>query len=90
MSMLSVLPLLDDADTMLPDILDRLEAAAITVLGEDWLNTWNRGLPAPDDTPGQIKYPVILWLRNLLLAYDMEDYAKMRYNCWKWRSLVPR
>jgi hypothetical protein len=24
--------------------------------------------------------PVILWLRNLALAYDMVDYAKMRYN----------
>ncbi|MDR9403208.1 MAG: aldo/keto reductase, partial [Halothece sp. Uz-M2-17] len=23
---------------------------------------------------------VILWLRNLALAYDLTDYAKMRYN----------
>jgi hypothetical protein len=23
---------------------------------------------------------VILWLRNLALAYDMMEYAKMRYN----------
>ena len=24
--------------------------------------------------------PIILWLRQLALCYDMVDYAKMRYN----------
>jgi hypothetical protein len=38
------------------------------------------GLPSPEETPGQINIPVILWLHNLLLAFDMEDYARARYN----------
>jgi predicted aldo/keto reductase-like oxidoreductase len=38
------------------------------------------GLPTPEETPGQIDIPTILWLRNLLLAFDMEEYAKARYN----------
>jgi hypothetical protein len=24
--------------------------------------------------------PVMLWLRNLVLAFDMHEYGKMRYN----------
>jgi hypothetical protein len=27
-----------------------------------------------------VNIPVVLWLRNLAIAYDMTDYAKMRYN----------
>jgi hypothetical protein len=77
---LRVLPLLDKAQSILPDIVARLQAAAEQALGRDWLDTWNEGLPSAEQTPGQINIPVILWLRNLLLAYDMKDYAKMRYN----------
>ena len=77
---LKVLPLLDQADTILPPILERLEQEAIHCLGEQWYRTWHQGLPKPEQTPNQINIPIILWLRNLAIAYDMVDYAKMRYN----------
>jgi uncharacterized protein len=77
---LKTLDWLDQADTILPEIQQRLEQAAIERLGEDWVRTWQKGLPQPENTPGQINIPVILWLRNLALAYDMVDYGKMRYN----------
>jgi predicted aldo/keto reductase-like oxidoreductase len=77
---LKTLPLLNQADEVLPSILARLEAEAIKVLGENWVKTWHIGLPSQDKTPGNINIPVILWLRNLALAYDLYDYAKMRYN----------
>jgi predicted aldo/keto reductase-like oxidoreductase len=77
---LKVLPLLADADTVLPPILQRLEQAAIDALGADWLRTWKLGLPSPDQTPGNINIPIILWLRNLLEAFDMQEYAEARYN----------
>jgi predicted aldo/keto reductase-like oxidoreductase len=77
---LKTLPLLDKADEILPPILARLEKEAIACLGEDWVNTWEIGLPTPEDTPGNINIRVILWLRNLALAYDMIEYGKMRYN----------
>lgn len=77
---LKVLPLLDKAEEMLAPILERLEQAAIAALGEEWVRTWHVGLPRYDDTPGRINIPVILWLRNLAIAYDMIEYAKMRYN----------
>lgn len=77
---LQTLELLDQADTLLPPILERLHETAIAVLGEDWIKTWHQGLPTHAHTPGNINIPVILWLRNLAIAYDMHEYAQMRYN----------
>lgn len=77
---LKTLELLDRAEEVLPPILARLEEEAIATLGEDWLKTWELGLPAPEETPGNINIPTILWLRNLAIAYDMVEYGQMRYN----------
>ncbi|MBE9128390.1 aldo/keto reductase [Coleofasciculus sp. LEGE 07081] len=77
---LKAVELLDQADEILPPILARLEKEAIARLGEDWLKTWQLGLPTVEETPGSINIPVILWLRNLAIAYDMIEYGKMRYN----------
>ena len=77
---LKVLPLLEQAESILPPILQQLEEAAMDALGADWLKTWQVGLPEHEQTPEGINIPVILWLRNLAIAYDMVDYAKMRYN----------
>ena len=77
---LQVLSLLDRADKILPPILERLEQAAIAMLGREWVKTWQVGLPSYEVTPGRVNIPMILWLRNLALSYDMIDYARMRYN----------
>jgi len=77
---LKMLPLLDNAEQILPLILARLDVTAIAALGNDWWRNWHVGLPSYQETPGNINIPVILWLRNLALAYDMVDYARMRYN----------
>lgn len=77
---LKTIPLLDRWDEILPPIQQRLEQELIDCLGENWVKTWNLGLPRQEETPNNINIPVILWLRNLAIAYDMIDYAKMRYN----------
>ena len=77
---LKTLELLDRAQEVLPPILARLEEEAIATLGENWAKTWDAGLPAWEETPGEINIPKILWLRNLARAYDMVEYGKMRYN----------
>ncbi|MBV5257716.1 aldo/keto reductase [Synechococcus moorigangaii CMS01] len=77
---LEILALLDRADEILPEILAKLENQAIATLGEDWVKTWKVGLPTHGQTPGGINIPVILWLRNLAIAYDMIEYGKARYN----------
>ncbi|HEY9887829.1 MAG TPA: aldo/keto reductase [Candidatus Obscuribacterales bacterium] len=77
---LKTVPLLPEAGTILPPILERLEQAAIAALGRDWLRTWKVGLPTPEQTPGNINIPTILWLHNLVAAFDLHDYAVARYN----------
>ena len=77
---LKALPLLGQVETVLPPILERLEAEAIRVLGKDWVTSWEEGLPSLDEVPGRVNVRTILWLRNLSLAYDMVDYARVRYN----------
>ena len=77
---LKALPLLDQAQETLQPILQRLEKAAIARLGTDWLRTWKVGLPTADQTPGNINIPVILWLYNLLEAFEMEEYVQARYS----------
>ncbi|MEH1943734.1 MAG: aldo/keto reductase [Nostoc sp.] len=77
---LKTLELVDRASEILPPILARLESEAIATLGEDWEKSWETNLPTFDETPGEVNIRVILWLRNLAIAYDLVEYAKMRYN----------
>lgn len=77
---LKTLELVERAWSILPPILARLESEAIATLGEDWVKSWQTNLPTFDQTPGEVNIRVILWLRNLAIAYDLLDYAKMRYN----------
>ncbi len=77
---LKTLELLDRAQEILPPILARLEDAMVQALGRDWVQRWQVGLPRPEETPGNVNIPAILWLRNLAIAYDMVEYGKMRYN----------
>ncbi|MGK7929023.1 MAG: aldo/keto reductase [Spirulina sp.] len=77
---LQLLDILDRADEILPPIVERLEREAINCLGKDWYLTWREGLPKPEETPGNINIPAVLWLRNLAIAYDLIEFGKMRYN----------
>jgi hypothetical protein len=70
----------DGLPGLLNPIVERLEQRLVEALGQDWLATWQEGLPTPEETPGNINIGKILWLRNLVLAYDLVDYSKMRYN----------
>lgn len=77
---LKTLDLLDNSDKVLAPILERLEKEAVKQLGEDWIKTWDVNLPKWEDTPGKVNIHTILWLRNLAIAYDLVEYAKMRYG----------
>ncbi|ARV61126.1 aldo/keto reductase [Nostocales cyanobacterium HT-58-2] len=77
---LKTLDLVENASEVLSPILARLEEEAIATLGENWVKTWHINLPSYQETPNQVNIPVILWLRNLAIAYDLLDYAKVRYN----------
>lgn len=77
---LKTLDNLANPEPILTPIIHRLEQALIETFGEDWVKTWEDGLPEITETPGHISIRTILWLRNLAIAYDLVEYGKMRYN----------
>lgn len=76
---LTVLPLLSDPAPILTPIVERLEKAFRDALGEAYAKQWFVGLRDYNDMPGKINVRRILWLRNLVLAYDLLDFAQERY-----------
>ena len=77
---LEAISLLDKANKFVPFIEDKLIKESINVLGIDWFETWHENLPNWENTPGQINIPVLLWISNLLEAWDLEHFARARYQ----------
>jgi hypothetical protein len=77
---LQAVALLKEAPKLLPPILERLEGAQLEALGAPWLASWREGLPTWEQTPGGINVPVLLWLHNLLAAWDLDDFCRGRYG----------
>ncbi len=77
---ISAIDEIETATKSLVAIENRLHSAMVDAVGEEVALHWPEGLPDWEAAPGYMNMPVMLWLRNLLLAYDMQDYGKMRYN----------
>jgi uncharacterized protein len=72
--------LLPKAAELAPPITARLEAAYNDAVPAQLRNPFALNLPEPEATPGGLNIPVILWLLNLVRAYDLTAYGQMRYN----------
>tara|TARA_B100001115_G_scaffold41768_1_gene31066 strand:- start:206 stop:673 length:468 start_codon:yes stop_codon:yes gene_type:complete len=77
---LEAISLLDKSNDLVPSIETRLNQELIKVLGFDWYQNWDKNLPTWKKTPGEINIPVLLWLSNLLEAWDLESFTKARYQ----------
>ena len=76
---LDAVNLLNQADELVSNVKLKLEESALNALGNEWLSSWELGLPTWENTPGNINIPILLWLHNLIEAWDLESYAKARY-----------
>jgi predicted aldo/keto reductase-like oxidoreductase len=61
-------------------IEQRLREEMEKVLGRDWCERWDEGLPQYVDVPGQINLLEILRLWTYAKSLDLVDWGKMRYN----------
>jgi predicted aldo/keto reductase-like oxidoreductase len=77
---LETLNLLEHAAETLSPVQARLENEISRLVPEEIVNPFTLGLPHWTETPGEVNIPIILWLRNLTIAYDMLEYGQMRYN----------
>ena len=76
--------LLQDAPTdtaaQLSTVQERLESRMADEVGAEFASRYLEGIPEWDVLPGGVNIRKILWLHNLLQAYELESYAKARYN----------
>ena len=77
---LEAVSLLSESEKYVPKIINRLGQESINALGLEWYENWNRNLPSWEYTPGNINIPVLLWLSNLIDCFDMEGFARARYQ----------
>lgn len=77
---MGILDHLEESPREIETITQRLDREWIETLGADFAEHYREGLPNWSDTPGELNIPVLLWLRNLVHAYDMVDYGKSRYD----------
>ena len=71
---------LDNADAVLKPIIARLEEAMADAVGAEFVGPWHEGIPGWTSVPGYINITLVAWLYTLVKAYDMTEYARMRYN----------
>ena len=76
----SALEQLPISSELLPNVVQRLDQALYGAVGGEMAHRYLEGLPLWHDTPGYLNIPIMLWLRQLVLAFDMHEYGKMRYN----------
>ena len=77
---LEAVSLLPESDNYIPKILNKLQKELINSLGLEWSKSGDKNLPNWQNTPGRINIPVLLWLSNLIDSYDLEEFAKSRYQ----------
>ena len=58
----------------------RLDAELESIFGPDWAHNYLSGLPDWSQTLDGLNIPVVVWLWNLTKAFNLTNYAKMRYN----------
>ena len=76
---LEALPLLADAQSQVAPVVERLEQAYAAAVGTEFARRWQEGLPDWWQVPGKINVRRILWLYNLVRAYDLLDFGQERY-----------
>src|SRR5690606_16862144 len=77
---LSSLECLDQLGDLVGPIAARLDQVLADTVGPELATGWWQGLPEWEHAPGYMNLAIMLWLRNLVLAFDMVEYGRMRYN----------
>lgn len=70
----------DHAAEVVAPIEKRLRAEMERVLGREWCEGWNKGLPDYSEVPGEINVSEILRLWTYATSLDLISWGKMRYN----------
>ncbi len=61
-------------------IRQRLDGEMEKVFDADWAHHYLKGVPDWSQTPEGLNIFIVVWLWNLVKAFDLKKYAQMRYN----------
>ncbi|MHC5159157.1 MAG: aldo/keto reductase [Planctomycetota bacterium] len=61
-------------------IRQRLDAEMEAIFDADWAKYDLKGVPDGSQTPEGLNIFIVVWLWNLVKAFDLKKYAQMRYN----------
>ena len=71
---------MDSLKDQVDQIRKRLDAEVDNIFDPDWAHHYLDGVPAQTQTPDGLNILIVVWLWNLVKAFDLTKYAKMRYN----------
>ncbi len=71
---------LDALKESVATISKRLDREIAQIVDANWPQDYLKGVPKWEAIPGQMNVQGMLWLWSLLKAFDLEEYAKYRYN----------
>lgn len=71
---------LDEHSQLVKEIASKLDRQLENIFDPDWISRRYEGLPDQPNTPGQMNIFIIVWLWNLVKAFDLIDFAKYRFN----------
>jgi uncharacterized protein len=77
---LDILSDLPEAAAVVVEPQKRLEQVFRDTFDDEWVRSWKTGLSTLVPLTGQVNAYQIVRLYNLCKAYDMTEFAKMRYN----------
>lgn len=77
---IAALEFYDRAKETIAPVEARLREELKSVHGAGWAENWWRGLPQPEQIPGEVNVQEILRLWTLAKAFDLEAFGRMRYN----------
>jgi len=71
---------LEQTETLLPPLLDKINKTIKANLGEDWPDPWHLGIPLFDQIPGQVNVWEIVRLYTFGQGLGLTSFAQARYN----------
>ena len=71
---------MDSLTDPVEEIRKRLDGEMESIFDADWAHHYLDGVPAQTQTPEGLNIPIVVWLWNLVKAFDLKKYAQMRYN----------
>ena len=71
---------LDQAESLLAPILERIRSEVASIGGPDWYKSWHQGIPDWRELPDKINVKDIVRLWTWAKALDLTEFGRWRYN----------